>query len=80
VARVLGHSPSSVEYMKLGVFNIRTLQRRFRLSWHEIIASCGLRYTARTSHRIPSTAELRNDLWRVARELDHPPTRAQYQA
>lgn len=80
VARVLGHSPSSVEYMKLGLYNIRTLQRKFNIGWKDIIAECGLRYTARTSHRIPTTQELQNDLRRVARELNHAPTRAQYQA
>lgn len=80
VARVLGHSPSSVEYIRLGQFHIRTLEKKFKLGWKQIIANAGLRYTPRTSHRIPTTQELRNDLLRVAHELDHAPTRAEYQA
>jgi HNH endonuclease len=79
VARVLGHSPSSVEYMRLGGYHIRTAQRRMKTTWKQIIAGCDLRYTPRTSHRIPTTQELQNDLLRVARELDHAPTRAEYQ-
>lgn len=80
VARVLGHSPSSVEYARLGRYHIRTLQKRFKVSWKEIIANAALRYTPRTSYRIPTTQELRNDLLRVGHELDHAPTRAEYQA
>jgi hypothetical protein len=79
VARLLRHSPSSVEYKRFGRYNVRTLQRRFSSSWSKIISSAGLRYTPRTSRRIPSTEELKRDLIRVAGELDHVPTRAQYQ-
>ena len=80
IARVLNHSPSSVEYKRLGRYNVRTVQRKFNISWREIIDSSGLQYTPRTSNRIPPTDELTRDLIRVARKLDHPPTRSEYQA
>src|SRR5438874_7211970 len=79
VARALGHSPSSVEYGRLGRFDVRTVQRRFKMSWSRIINCTGLQYSSRTSGRIASTEELKRDLLRVARELDHPPTRGDYQ-
>jgi Homing endonuclease associated repeat len=79
VARLLCHSPSSVEYRRAGKYDVRTVQRKFNTSWSEIIHSAGLRYTPRTSGKIASTAELRRDLLRVAAELDHPPTRSEYQ-
>jgi hypothetical protein len=37
-ARILGHSPSSAKYMELRDYNVRTLQRRFKLACKEIIA------------------------------------------
>lgn len=80
IARLLRHSPSSVEYTRLGRYNIRTLQRRFGLSWQQIVESAGLRYTPRTFRTIPTTEELRRDVCRVMREIDHPPTRADYEA
>ncbi len=80
LARALNHSPSSVEYKRLGGYDLRTVQRKFRLPWSQIINSAGLRYSSRTSGRIACTEELKRDLLRVARELDHPPTRAEYQA
>src|SRR6266566_3979476 len=79
VARVLGHSPSSVEYRRLGSYDVRTVQRKFRISWSQIIEAAGLRYSRRTSGRIATTEELKRDLLRVARGLGHPPTRAEYQ-
>src|SRR6266480_3787356 len=79
VARVLGYSPSSVEYKHLGRFDVRTVQRKFKTSWSRIIEASGLRYSRRTSGRIATTEELKRDLLRVARELDHPPTRGDYQ-
>lgn len=80
VARLLNHSPSSVEYRQLGHFNIRTLQRKFDQPWKQIVESVGLRYTPRTSRRIPTTEELRRDVLRVARALCHPPNRFEFQA
>src|SRR5256885_2092929 len=80
VARLLSHSPSSVEYMRLERYDVTTLRRRFKSSWSRIIASAGLRYTPRTFRPIPSTEELRSDLRRVMREIGHPPTRAKYEA
>ncbi len=80
VARLLNHSPSSVEYRRYGRYNVRTVQRRFNRSWRQIIEGAGLRYTPRTCHRIPSTEELQSDLRSVMREIDHPPTRSEYQA
>src|SRR5436305_9637259 len=79
VARVLGHSPSSVEYRRLGSYDLRTVQRKFKTSWSQIIDAAGLHYARRTSGRIATTEELKRDLLRVARELDHPPTRGNYQ-
>src|SRR2546429_5673684 len=79
VARVLGHSPSSVEYRRLGSYDLRTVQRKFKTSWSRIIDAAGLRYSPRTSGRIATTEELKRDLLRVARELAHPPTRRDYQ-
>src|SRR2546430_6239028 len=79
VARVLGHSPSSVEYRRLGSYDLRTVQRKFKTSWSRIIDAAGLRYSPRTSGRIATTEELKRDLLRVARELDRPPTRGDYQ-
>ncbi len=76
---MLKHSPSSVEYRWLGRFNVRTLQRKFARPWQQIIESAGLRYTPRTSRRIPTTAELRREVLRVAREVGHPPTRFEFQ-
>lgn len=78
VARLLNHSPSSVEYMRHGRYHIRTLQKKFQISWKEIVESAGLRYTPRTAHRIPSTEELTGDLLRVTRLLGHPPSRTEY--
>ncbi|HJQ22262.1 MAG TPA: hypothetical protein VKA60_00010 [Blastocatellia bacterium] len=78
-ARLLRHSPSSVEYRRVGKYDLRTVQRKFNTSWSEVIRAAGLRYTPRTSARIASTDELRRDLLRVAAELDHPPTRREYQ-
>jgi Homing endonuclease associated repeat len=79
VARRLNHSPSSVEYKQLGSFDVRTVQRKFKTSWSQIIDAAGLRYSRRTFGRIAPTEELKRDLLRVARELDHPPTRTEYQ-
>lgn len=79
VARLLNHSPSSVEYARFGRYHVRTLQRKFDISWKEIVAAAGLRYTRRTSRRIPTTEELRQDVCRVANEVKHPPTRSEYQ-
>src|SRR5207249_9951172 len=79
VARALGHSPSSVEYGRLGRFDVRTVQRRFKMSWSRIINCTGLQYSSRTSGRIACTEELKRDLLRVARELDHPPRRKDYE-
>src|SRR5437764_5776104 len=79
VARALNHSPSSVKYKRLGSYDLRTVQRKFKVSWSQIINSAGLRYSPRTSGRIASTEELKRDLLRVARELDHPPARKDYQ-
>src|SRR5436305_4174440 len=79
VARELNHSPSSVEYARLGCYDVRTVQRRFEVSWADIINGAGLRYSRRTSGWIAATEELRRDLLRVARQLEHPPTRADYQ-
>src|SRR4051812_13534299 len=78
VARLLNHSPSSVEYGRLGRYHVRTVQRKFNTSWKQIVESAGLRYTLRGSHRIPTTEELQEDLLRVARQLDHPPTCSDY--
>ena len=80
VARRLNHSPSSVEYKQHGRYDVRTVQRRFSLCWSRIIESAGLRYTVRTSSRIPTTKELRDDLMRVARVIGHPPIRSDYEA
>src|SRR5438874_10721867 len=80
VARALNHSPSSVEYKRLGSYDLRTVQRKFNISWSQFINSAGLRYSPRTSGRIACTEELKRDLLRVARELDHPPTRKDYEA
>ncbi len=80
VARLLSHSPSSVEYKRLGRFDVRTVQRKFKVPWNQIINSAGLQYSLRTSGRIASTEELTRDLLRVARELGHPPTRTEYQS
>src|SRR2546423_4082012 len=79
VARALNHSPSSVEYRRLGSYDLRTVQRKFNISWSQIINAAGLRYSPRTSGRIATTEELKRDLLRVARELDHPPARGDYQ-
>jgi len=79
VARLLNHSPSTVEYDKLGRYHVRTIQRKYAASWTAIINSAGLCYAPRTSRRIPSTQELRCDLLRVARKLRYPPTRSDYQ-
>src|SRR6266480_8048213 len=79
LARALQHSPSSVEYKRMGSYDLRTVQRKFNISWSQIINSAGLRYSPRTSGRIASAEELKRDLLRVARELDHPPTRGDYQ-
>jgi len=79
VARALNHSPSSVEYRRLGSYDVRTVQRKFNVSWSRIINSAGLCYSPRTSGRIACTEELKRDLLRVARELDHPPARKDYQ-
>ena len=79
VARALNHSPSSVEYRRSGSYDVRTVQRKFRLPWSQIINSAGLRYSRRTSGRIASTEELIRDVMRVAREVGHVPTRADYQ-
>ncbi len=78
VARLLNHSPSSVEYMRHGLYHVRTLQKKAQTSWKMIVESAGLRYTPRTAYRIPSTEELTGDLLRVARLLGHPPTRSEY--
>jgi hypothetical protein len=78
VARLLRHSPSSVEYARFGRYHVRTLQRRFDTSWRGIVEAAGLRYTSRTSRRIPTTEELREDVRRVASEIGHPPTRRDY--
>src|SRR6266513_2929531 len=80
LARALNHSPSSVEYKRLGSYDLRTVQRKFNVSWSQIINSAGLCYSPRTSGRIASTEELKRDLLRVARELSHPPTRTEYQS
>jgi hypothetical protein len=80
VARLLQHSPSSVEYRRHGRFDVRTAQRKFGLPWGRIVQAAGLRYAPRTSHRIPATEELRRDVLRVAREVGHPPTRTEYRA
>src|SRR6476659_1746089 len=79
VAQLLNHSPSSVEYKKLGGYHVRTIQRKYQLPWCRIINSAGLRYTHRTSRKIPSTEELKRALLRIAQRLDRPPTRAEYQ-
>jgi hypothetical protein len=78
VARLLGHSPSSVEYARFGKYNVTTVRRKFRLPWREIVKAAGLLYTERTSRRIPTTEELSRDIQRVAREIGHPPTCADY--
>ena len=80
VSRLLSHSPSSVEYKRLGRFDVRTVQRKFKVPWNQIINSAGLQYSLRTSGRIASTEELKRDLLRVARDLSHPPTRTEYQS
>jgi len=79
VAQVLKHSPSSVEYMRYGRYDVKTIRRKFKSSWGRIIHSAGLRYTPRTCRRIPSTQELKRDLLRVMREVDRPPKRAEYE-
>lgn len=79
VALLLNHSPSSVEYKRFGRYDVRTVQRNFKLPWRQIVAAAGLRYMPRTSHKIPTTEELREDICRVMRGLDHPPTRSEYQ-
>lgn len=78
VARRLGHSPSSVEYKRVGKYDLTTVRRKFGLSWKEIKELAGLRYTERTSARIPLTEELGRDLQRVAKEIGHPPTCSDY--
>ena|SRR5947209_7998203 len=78
VARLIEHSPSSVEYKRYGRYDLRNVQRRFNLSWKKIIEAAGLRYTPRGCYRIPTTEELRNDLLRVTRLLGHPPSRTAY--
>lgn len=78
VARQLNHSPSCVEYKRFGSFNLRTVQRKFKSSWKEIINTAGLRYTPRTSSKIPSIEELKKDLLRVTIRLNHPPSRRDY--
>lgn len=80
VARLLGRSPSSVEYGRHGRYDVTTVRRKFRLPWGEIVEAAGLRYTRRTSRKVPATEELRRDVRRVARELGGPPTRSEYQA
>ncbi|HEY5883585.1 MAG TPA: hypothetical protein VIT88_02815 [Pyrinomonadaceae bacterium] len=80
IARLLQHSPSSVEYRRLGRFHIRTVQKKFGVSWQRIVELAGLRYTPRTSSRIPTDQEVRADVFRVVRELNHPPTRREYEA
>ena len=80
VARLLQHSPSSLEYMRHGRFDVTTLRRRFQASWQGIIEAAGLRYTPRTFRRIPATEEICSDLRRVMKEVNHPPTRAEYEA
>ena len=79
VARVLNHSPSSLEYAALGTYHVRTVVRKFGLSWEDIINTAGLCYTRRTFRPIPSTAEVTKDLERVAWEVGHPPTRREYE-
>lgn len=80
VARVLNHSPSSVEYMRFGRYDVKTVRRKLNGSWSRIVHSAGLRYTLRTCRRIPSTQELKCDLLRVMREVHRPPKRAEYEA
>jgi hypothetical protein len=80
VARLVGRSPSSVEYARHGLYDLTTVRRRFRgTSWAGIISSLGLRYAARSCARIASTGELRRDLARVAGELGRAPTRGEYE-
>src|ERR1041385_5241843 len=79
IARLLNHSPSSVEYAHFGRYDVRTAQRKFKVPWSEIVNLAGLRYRARTSNRIVTTEELRRDLLCVARQLGHVPTLGQYQ-
>lgn len=80
VARLIGHSPSSVEYVRHGLYDLSTVRRRFRgRPWAKIIDSMGLRYTLRTCVRVADTEELRKDLTRVAHELGRAPTRAEYE-
>jgi hypothetical protein len=80
VARLLLHSPSSVEYKRHGHHDVRTAQRKLQLPWGRIVEAAGLRYAPRTSHLIPATEELRRDVLQVTRELGHPPTRSEYGA
>ena len=78
LARSLNHSPSSVEYARSGRYDVRTVQRKFKLKWPEIINSAGLRYVARTSAEIAPTSELKRDVLRVLNELAAPPTKKEY--
>src|ERR1051325_1844907 len=78
VARMLNHSPSSVEYGHFGRYHVRTVQKKFKRRWPEIVESIGLRYQQRTSARIAATEELRRDILRVAQLLGRPPARFEY--
>lgn len=78
VAGTLGHSPTSVEYARLGRYHVRTVQRRFNQKWPEIINGIGLRYCRRTFGPIVNNEELKKDLKRVANQLGHPPTKGEY--
>jgi hypothetical protein len=80
VAAELGHSPSTREYALLGRFDVGTLRRRLGGNWERVVSrGAGLRYQRRVSHHVPTDAELRVDILRVASRLGHPPSYSDYE-
>ena len=74
VARLVGHSPTTLEFDKLASVSARTPIRRFG-SWNEGLKAAGLKVIRRTD--ITKT-ECLSELKRVAKMLSHTPTPGEF--
>lgn len=80
VAKVLGHAPRVREYRLHGRFDSDNLRRRLGGTWRLAVEQgAKLCYGRNVGHPVPTDAELRRDLERVASVLGHPPSYSDYE-